>query len=62
MSTLLNHCFQQKFHFDEEHGTGEPDLGFGDVWHNIIPELELNQLAATATQEKLILSISLYPC
>ena len=39
MSPFLpfNHCFQQNFYFDQkQHGTGEPDLGLGDIWHNII--------------------------
>ena len=39
MSPFLpfNHYFQQNFYFDQkQHGTGEPDLGLGDIWHNII--------------------------
>ena len=66
ISPLLpfHHCFQKKFNFDQKHGTGEPDLGFGDIWHNIISKLKrVKSISCDNNSRKAdILSISPHPC
>ena len=65
VSPLQNHCFQWNFHFDQkQHGTREPDLGFGDIWHNMISKLNIGKsIGCYSNLRKAdILSISSHPC
>ena len=46
------------------HGTREPDLGFGDIWHNMISKLNIGKsIGCYSNLRKAdILSISSHPC